>query len=498
MTQSDAESPHQKWAYFKFAVVGKLLANPPSHGTLGDEIAELSETTWRHPITDKPVRFAFSTIQTWYYQSRKRDDPVEALRRKVRTDKGLHKALPPSVVDVLREQYRFHPSWSYRLHYDNLRAVAEGRPDIAETFSYWTVFRYMKKAGMIRTKKRKGKRTEGVERAESRLERQEVRSYEVDYVNSLWHLDFHHAGRRILTTDGEWVVPLLLGIVDDRSRLLCHAQWYFAEDAECLVHGVCQAFQKRGLPRSIMMDNGAAMRAGETVQGLKRLGILQEFTLPYSPYQNGKQEVFWAQVEGRLLPMLESVKNLDLTMLNEATQAWVEMEYNRKRHASLGCSPLQRFASERDVGRGCPDSESLRDCFTMRESRRQRRGDGSVSIAGIRYEVPSRFRNVERVIVRYAKWDMSRIFMVDPIRDSKLCSIFPQDKSKNADGLRRTLPNSTSGDTGEPQKGAPDAPAPLLTGLMAEYAATGLPPAYISKNDRNKNKKDKLNGDRND
>ncbi len=51
---------------------------------------------------------------------------------------------------------------------------------------------------------------------------------------------------------------------------------------------------KRGLPRALMTDNGAAMLAEETRQGLSRLAIVHETTLPYSPYQNGKQEVFWA------------------------------------------------------------------------------------------------------------------------------------------------------------------------------------------------------------
>jgi hypothetical protein len=40
--------------------------------------------------------------------------------------------------------------------------------------------------------------------------------------------------------------PLLLGVLDDRSRLTCHVQWYLEETAECLVHGLCQVFQGGG------------------------------------------------------------------------------------------------------------------------------------------------------------------------------------------------------------------------------------------------------------
>ena len=50
-----------------------------------------------------------------------------------------------------------------------------------------------------------------------------------------------------------------------------------------------------------MSDNGSAMTAHEIENGLLRLGIIHEKTLPYSPFQNGKQEAFWGQVEGRLV-----------------------------------------------------------------------------------------------------------------------------------------------------------------------------------------------------
>ena len=50
-----------------------------------------------------------------------------------------------------------------------------------------------------------------------------------------------------------------------------------------------------------MTDNGAAMLAEETTAGLSKLGVLHQTTLPYSPYQNAKQESFWGRVEGRLM-----------------------------------------------------------------------------------------------------------------------------------------------------------------------------------------------------
>jgi hypothetical protein len=230
-----------------------------------------------------------------------------------------------------------------------------------------------------------------------------------------------------------------------------------------------------------MTDNGSAMISGETVRGLLRLGIVHEKTLAYSPYQNGKQEVFWAQVEGRLLAMLEGCTDLTLAMLNEATLAWLEMEYNRKVHSEIGQKPMERFLGGKDVGRPCPASHELRLAFTREITRSQRRSDGSITIDGIRFEVPSRYGHLEEVHLRFASWDLAHIYLCDPRTGEVLCRIYPQDKSRNADACRRRREPQVS--NSQPQ--APSGPgiAPLLRQQMKEYAATGLPPAYLPQDD---------------
>ena len=294
-------------------------------------------------------------------------------------------------------------------------------------------------------------------------------------MNALWHLDYHTGSRTVLTAQGTWAPVYLLGVLDDRSRLAAHLQWYRAETAETLVHGLAQAIQKRQLPRALMTDNGAAMLAAETREGLARLGILHETTLPYSPHQNAKQEVFWASVEGRLLAMLEGVPELTLALLNDATQAWVELEYNQKRHAELGESPLARYLRGPDVGRDSPDSAALRRAFRLETARTQRRSDGTVSIEGRRFEVPSRFRHLDRLWVRYARWDLGHVDLVDPRTGALLSPLHPLDKARNAEGRRRRLDPVSAA----PAPVAPSGMAPLLRQLLREYAATGLPPAYI-------------------
>ena len=271
-------------------------------------------------------------------------------------------------------------------------------------------------------------------------------------MGSLWHLDFHHGSRKVLTAGGQWQCPIALGILDDHSRLCCHLQWYLSETAEDLVHGLSQAIQKRGLPRALLTDNGAAMVAEEVGEGLLRLGIVHEKTLPYSPYQNGKQEVFWATLEGRLMEMLDGCTELSLDFLNEASQAWVEIEYHRAVHREISCSPLERFAQAPDVLRTSPSSNALRDAFRLESKRRQRRSDGTISLEGVRFEVPARYRHFRDVVVRYARWDLGRVDLVDPRNGTILAPLYPLDRTANADARRRSwaLPD-------EPPRGQPAA-----------------------------------------
>ena len=230
-----------------------------------------------------------------------------------------------------------------------------------------------------------------------------------------------------------------------------------------------------------MSDGGAAMKALETRQGLRRLGIHHAMTLPYSPYQNGKQEVFFAQVEGRLMAMLENCRELTLELLNEATQAWVEMEYHRTIHSETGQTPLARFLEGPSVARECPDPQTLRQAFCAETTRRVRRSDGTLSLKGIRFQIPNRYRHLERVRVRYASWDLAHVYLVDEREAQVLCRLYPVDKTKNAEGIRRRVEVPEEEDGTPPQSGI----APLLRQYMERYRASGLPPAYLPQPLRN-------------
>ncbi len=112
----------------------------------------------------------------------------------------------------------------------------------------------------------------------------------------------------------------------------------------------------------------------------------------------------------------------------------------------------------------------------------QRQSDGTISLGGVRFEVPGRYRHFREVTVRYARWDLGRVDLVDPRSGTILAPLYPLDKTANADGRRARFETGALGDP--PADGGPrkDGPLPpLLKSILEEYSATGLPPAYLPK-----------------
>jgi len=160
-----------RWARLPFVIIGPVLASPPAKGQLRAALTALSERTWRHPVGGRPIRFGVSTLERWYHAARAAgDDPVTALRTRVRADAGQSRQPSPTVMAAIEAQYKQHPSWSVQLHYDNL-GVAPELPSCA------TVCRYFAAHGLRKLRR-------GVEVAQHFAPR-EVRSFEAEHTNAL-------------------------------------------------------------------------------------------------------------------------------------------------------------------------------------------------------------------------------------------------------------------------------------------------------------------------
>jgi len=177
----------ERMGQFRLKIIGSLLASPPEKGELNNQLLQLSKRPWLHPVKGETVYYAASTMERWYYKSKKeKNSLLKTLRDQQRNDKGECKALNQAVCDALNKQYAEHDGWSVQLHYDNLLVRIDKEALQTIKPSYSSVLRYMRAKGLRRISKRKGPNSPGAKKAAKRLAQREVRSYEIDYVNGLW------------------------------------------------------------------------------------------------------------------------------------------------------------------------------------------------------------------------------------------------------------------------------------------------------------------------
>ena len=152
-------------------------------------------------------------------------------------------------------------------------------------------------------------------------------------------------------------------------------------------------------------------------------------------------------------------------------------------HRELATTPLKRLLDSDDASRPCPDAGALRAAFRIPVKRTLRRSDATVSVEGVRYQVPKPWRHLRELHLRVARWDLASVDLVDGRSGERLSTLYPLDKRRNAEGLRRrTEPGDDDGAAGAPA--VAQEPAPLLQRILDEQAASGLPALWLPHRER--------------
>jgi hypothetical protein len=95
-----------RWARLRIQILGSLMAAPADGRELNARIDDLAARSWRHPTTGESIRFAFKTIERWWYIARAVNDPLDALARKVPSRAGTHRKVAPALAQAIGTQHR--------------------------------------------------------------------------------------------------------------------------------------------------------------------------------------------------------------------------------------------------------------------------------------------------------------------------------------------------------------------------------------------------------
>ncbi|MDD5487023.1 MAG: DDE-type integrase/transposase/recombinase [Dehalococcoidales bacterium] len=201
----------------------------------------------------------------------------------------------------------------------------------------------------------------------------------------------------------------LIAWLDDFSRVVTHAQCYWAEKLPMLEDSLKKAVMKYGLPEQIYVDLAKiyTSRHLETICG--KLGIQRSLGRPYRPAGRGKVERLFATIQNSFLPelyVLLKESSLSLDELNDYLWLWLDKYYHEKVHSATKQTPRLRFESDSYPLRTI-SLEELYDAFLLEEKRTV---DKTMvfSIYGRLFQtVPELVQ--KRITVRFDPYDLQKV-----------------------------------------------------------------------------------------
>ena len=359
------EKDRENIALFRFGLISPLINGQAD--SQKDYLAEICSQVHQVPYWG-PKEYSPKTVEEWIRLYRR--EGFDGLKPRKRADNGASRNIPLELqgkVLELREEQKYLP---VSMFYEAL--IEKGIIKKCD-FSYSTVYRFLKKHGLLGREKRK---------------EPERKRFAYDTVNTLWQTDLSHGP--YLTVGGKKKPTYLIAFIDDCSRLVPGARFSFTEKGEDLMKLFQEALLSRGLPRMVYADNGKIFRSEQFRLACASLGITVVHTQPFDAASKGKIERFFGNVKSRFLPLFRQAEIEDLEGLNKYFHEWLEKEYHRKEHSALGMTPLDKYLSQVSQLKMVEDPAALKPIFLKRDNRKVRH-DGTVSLMTRLFEVPPQF-----------------------------------------------------------------------------------------------------------
>jgi transposase InsO family protein len=412
------EQRREEVARFRYEVIAPLIHIDAGKGALKRTIAELASKDWNIPGSDKTC-IGFGTIEHWLY--RYRDGGFPALMPSPRADSAKSRKITGEIAQAVDEILAARPHLSSPILLRELlaRNVA-GEGDI----SLSCLQRYRKANKMT---------------PRAIPLRADRRAFEFEFPGDCWQADLLY-GPHVPLRDGRRRRTYLYAVLDDATRIVCHAQFYFAQDLESLKDTLKQAFLKRGLPKRLYVDNGRIFRSKQLLAVAAQLGFQILYSKPYRPEGRGKIERWFLTVRSSFLARLDLARIESLDRLNRLLSAWVEGEYHVNHHRGIDETPFDKWLRLADRVRPAPPDLDLEKLFLTRVTRRVRK-DGTFTIKGSLFEAGVDFLG-ERIAVRFDPFDLRRVWIA----------------RENGDDLREAYPVDLEGN--RTVRRAPDAVSP--------------------------------------
>ena len=401
----------QQMAMFRFGLIAPVINGTFKEPTKSAYYRNVTADALTLP-DGRQTSYSPSTLLWWEDIYRKHG--FDALVGKKRSDKGYSRKLSNEAMDAIFALRMQFPRINATMIFEKL---VEDGVIRADEVSLSTVQRF------VRTRK------EGLGTTPEAKDR---RAFEAERVLCMCQAD---------TLYGPWIPDsspkdkkrvYLLSIIDDKSRLITGARFFFADTAFNFQKVFKAAVIRFGIPERLYVDNGAPYRNDQLSAICGALGCV----LIHAPVRDGaakgKAERLNRTIRTRFLSVLKDEQKSSIDALNDAFVRWVSA-YNTQIHSGHRSTPMDVYRKEMGQVRMPKSIEWVEKAFLNRITRTVK-ADATVTINNVSYDVPMAFIK-QKVEICFLPDDMTGAHIID---EGKRYPISATDKHANFKAKRKT------------------------------------------------------------
>lgn len=389
MEQKERDELKNTIALFRYGLISPVVNNTYEDKSQMEYFRRMSQS--KYTLLGKEISIRPTTIKKWYIMYRK--EGYEGLIPKSRTDLNTSRKLKQDAQDKIIEYKKTYPHISGTLIYTKLIEDGYINPyDVSKS----TVLKFIRDNASLF----------------SDVTNVDRRAFEMEFANDMWDADTSHGP--YLTINNKKVKTYLIAIIDDASRLITNAKFYFEDNAINFQSTFKEALKKYGIPKRIFLDNGKTYKNEQLGIICANVGMALIYTKPYSPESKAKIERWFHTMKETWMRGINWAEIESIDELNSILNDFVN-EYNNKIHSSLkdndkNISPKERWFKDQDKIRKI--DSNLIDEYFLHTAYPKIRSDAIAYINKIEYEVPSKYIG-QKIVVKYDFSDRTKAWIYE-------------------------------------------------------------------------------------
>ncbi len=212
--------------------------------------------------------------------------------------------------------------------------------------------------------------------------------------------------------DGKRRKAYLFAWLDDYSRKILYAEYYWDEKLPRMEDSFRKMVLRYGLPKKLYLDNGSVYVSNHFRFVVYDLGIKKIHHPAYKAFCKGKVESCMKKIKYDFQNEAQHAGIKTLEELNSAFHAWVNVKYDKQALSTTGEAPGERFIKGlRAEPKRVENLDEFMQYFLMRKTRTVNKY-GRIKLKGNTYPVKSAMYG-KVVNVRYDPFDLAKVFIYD-------------------------------------------------------------------------------------